>query len=100
MANPDEIAKRAAQARAGGVDHGGERIPFAQLTADQADERAAELKEAGDWGPLKRTIPVRLAWTDLAALLRKRELGTVGELPDEELAKFAERTWVISPPGG
>ncbi|CAN5525689.1 hypothetical protein BH10ACT11_BH10ACT11_16430 [soil metagenome] len=82
------------------LSHQGETIPFGELTAEQAAQRAAELKEAGEWGPLKRTLPVRMAWTDIAALLRDRDLATIGELPDGEVAKWAERTWVLSPPGG
>lgn len=96
----EAITERAAQARAARLDHSGRRITFGELTADDAGERAAELKRAGEWGPLKRTIPVRMAWTDLAKLLRERDLATAGELPDEEVAKWAERTWAISPPGG
>lgn len=98
--DPAAPAARAAEAREAGIDHKGERLRFGDLTADQAAERAAELKEAGQWGPLQRTIPVRMAWTELEALLRKRELATIGELPDEEVVKWAERTWAISPPGG
>lgn len=100
MAKREETARRAAEAREAGIDHQGERLAFGDLTAEQASERAAQLKEAGEWGPLKRTIPVRMAWTDLAALLRERELASVGELPDEEIATWAERTWAISPSGG
>ncbi len=98
--NPDQLSKRASDAREAGVDHNGERLRFVDLTADQAADRAAALKEAGEWGPLKRTIPVRMAWTDLAGLLRERDLASIGELPDEELVVWAERTWAIAPAGG
>ena len=74
--------------------------PFGELSAEDADGRAAELREATGFGPTMRVRPVAMGWRELAKLMRERGAATVSELDDATVADFAERLWVVQPGGG
>ncbi len=79
---------------------GGKDRPFTELGADEARLQAAELKDAGTFGPLQRVAKVSLAWAELAQAIEDAGAATVGELSDELVLMFAERVWVIPPEQG
>ena len=78
---------------------GGRTKPFAEMTAGEVRERAAELKAATGWGPTARVASVALAWSELAKLMEQSGAGTVGDLDRDAVAQRAEKLWVV-PPGG
>ena len=73
--------------------------PFGELSAEDADGRATELRDATGFGPTMRVRPVAQGWGELAKLMREREAATVSELDDDTVADFAERLWVVQPGG-
>ena len=74
--------------------------PFGEFTAEDAEGRAAELKDATGFGPMMRVRPVAQSWTELAALLGESGAATVAELETDAIEKFAEKCWVIQPGKG
>ena len=73
--------------------------PFGEFSAEDADGRAAELREAAGFGPTMRVRPVAQGWRELADLMREREAATVSDLDAATVAEFAERLWVVQPGG-
>lgn len=100
MTDEQPPSTRLEQALAGMVHLGGRYRPFGELTAEDARERATELKEVGTWGPMKRVIPVAQAWGELAALLRKQQAASVAELDPAAIVSYAEKLWVLPPEEG
>jgi hypothetical protein len=79
---------------------GGDRTkPFAEMTAGEVRERAAELKAATGWGPTAKVASVAMAWGELARLMEQSGAGTVGDLDRDAVAERAEKLWIV-PPGG
>lgn len=78
---------------------GGRTKPFAEMTAGEVRDRAAELKAATGWGPTAKVASVALAWSELAKLMERSGAGRVSELDREAVAERAEKLWVV-PPGG
>ncbi len=79
---------------------GGSYRRFGELTAADARAQAAELAEAGGWGPMTRVAGVAQAWRELAEELeRAGEGATVAALEQETRERYAHRLWVL-PPGG
>ena len=78
---------------------GGRSKPFAELTADEVKERAAELKAATGWGPTAKVGSVAMAWAELGRLMEHVQAETVGDLRPDAVAERAEKLWII-PPGG
>lgn len=78
----------------------GSERPFAELTPEDARMLAAELREAGSWGPLQRVVKVALAWSELAGVMERAGVSRVGDLDDETVVLWAERVWVIPPEEG
>jgi hypothetical protein len=87
-------------ARTGTVHIAGRARRFTEVTAEDARRQAAELKQAGTWGPLQRVVKVALAWTELARVIEETQVATVGELDDDTVLLWAERVWVIAPEEG
>ncbi len=77
----------------------GANRPFAELTPEQARNRADELKSAVGFGPTARIAPVARAWRELMMALEQAGAATVAELPPEVVEELAPRLWVV-PPGG
>ena len=77
---------------------GGRSKPFAELTADEVQARAAELKAATGWGPTAKVASVAMAWAELARLMEHGG-GDRCRLEPDEVARRAEKLWVV-PPGG
>ncbi len=78
---------------------GGRTKPFAEMTAGEVRDRAAELKAATGWGPTAKVASVALAWSELAKLMEQSGAGTVADLDRDAVAERAEKLWVV-PPGG
>ena len=78
---------------------GGRSKPFAELTREEVEARAQELRSATGWGPTARVASVAVAWRELAHLMTNSGAQTVGELDPHELAARAQKLWVV-PPGG
>jgi hypothetical protein len=78
---------------------GGRSKPFAELTAEEVQARAAELKAATGWGPTAKVAAVAMAWGELGRLMEQSNARTVGELDPDAVAQRAEKLWVV-PPGG
>jgi hypothetical protein len=78
---------------------GGRTKPFAEMTAGEVRDRAAELKAATGWGPTAKVASVALAWGELARLMEQNGAGTVADLDRDAVAERAEKLWVV-PPGG
>ena len=78
---------------------GGRSKQFAELTADEVKERAAELKAATGWGPTAKVGSVAMAWAELGRLMEHVQAETVGDLRPDAVAERAEKLWII-PPGG
>ena len=77
---------------------GAER-PFGELTVEQVEARAAELRGAAGFGHRSRVAPVAAAWGALAAQMRDRGAARVDELDPATISARAEALWVL-PPGG
>lgn len=78
---------------------GGRSKPFAELTAEEVQARATELKAATGWGPTAKVASVAMAWSELARLMEQSKAATVAELEPDAVAQRAEKLWVV-PPGG
>jgi hypothetical protein len=94
----DPPAERLERALAGIVHVGDRDRPFAEFGPDEARSLAAAL---GDL-PIAmraRVGPVSTAWKQLATELEKQSAATVAELEPRVIVGFAERLWVIPPPG-
>lgn len=78
---------------------GGRTKPFAEMTAGEVRDRAAELKAATGWGPTAKVASVALAWSEFAKLMEDSGAGKVSELDRDAVAERAEKLWVV-PPGG
>ena len=78
---------------------GGRSKPFAELTVDEVQERAAELKAATGWGPTAKVGSVAMAWAELGRLMEHVNAATVGDLRHDAVVERAERLWIV-PPGG
>ncbi|HEX4751336.1 MAG TPA: hypothetical protein VH268_00440 [Solirubrobacterales bacterium] len=79
---------------------GGAYREFGGVTAADARAQAAELADAGSWGPLAKVAGVAQAWRELAAELeRLGEGSTVAALDPETGARYARRLWVEPPRG-
>jgi hypothetical protein len=78
---------------------GGRSKPFAELTAEEVQARAAELKAATGWGPTAKVASVAMAWGELGRLMQQSNARTVGDLDPDAVAQRAEKLWVV-PPGG
>jgi hypothetical protein len=78
---------------------GGRSKPFAEMTAGEVRDRAAELKAATGWGPTAKVGSVARAWSELAQLMESGGAATVADLDPAAVAERAERLWVV-PPGG
>lgn len=72
---------------------------FGELGSAQARSQAAELAEAGGWGPMAKVVGVAQAWRELADELDRSGAATVAELDPETSQRYARRLWMI-PPGG
>ncbi len=91
-----EVADRSKEALESKVHDGSEYRAFGGFTADEADARAAALREVAGFGPTMRVRPIAQAWGELARLMRERAVDTVADLPAEQVVDFAQRLWVIS----
>lgn len=78
---------------------GGESKPFGRLTAGEVRQRAQELRDAAGWGPTAKVGPVAMAWAELGRLMEAAGAATVADLDADEVARRAEKLWVV-PPGG
>lgn len=78
---------------------GGRSKPFGELTRDEVQARADELRAAGGAGPMTRVIPVAMAWSELARAMEREGASSVAELGEEALDARAQRLWIV-PPGG
>jgi hypothetical protein len=78
---------------------GGRSKPFAEVTAEDVQARAEELRGVTGWGPTAKVASVALAWGELARLMDQRGARTVADLDHGTLVEIAERLWVV-PPGG
>jgi hypothetical protein len=94
MSAPDPTAVLAETVFAGGSSK-----PFGELTVEEVRARAAELREAGGWGPTARVVPVAMAWGELERLMEAAGAGHVADLNPSDVAERAEALWVV-PPGG
>ena len=77
----------------------GANRPFGELTADQARDRADELRAAVGFGPTVRIAPVARAWRELTMALEQAGAGSVAELEPATVMDLAPKLWVV-PPGG
>src|SRR6476659_4951455 len=77
----------------------GENRPFGELTAEDARERADELKAATGWGPTARVASYAFAWRELSVELERSGAAMVSELDPDLLVSLAPRLWVILPGG-
>jgi acyl CoA:acetate/3-ketoacid CoA transferase beta subunit len=83
-----------------GVFAGGRSKPFGELTLEEVQERARELRDAASaGGPAARVMPVAMAWAELARTMAQSGASSVMELGAEAVEARAEKLWV-SPPGG
>jgi hypothetical protein len=78
---------------------GGRSKPFAEVTADEVKDRAAELKSAAGWGPTVKVASVAMAWAELGRTMDAANAATVADLDPDAVAQRAEKLWVV-PPGG
>lgn len=75
----------------------GANRPFGELTPDDVNSRADELRAAIGWGPTARVAPVAQAWRELAVVMDGAGAGTVDDLDPEALVKLAPRLWITLP---
>lgn len=81
------------------VSFAGSQRRFGELSRDEVEARAAELREAAGLGHRSRVGAVAAAWSRLATLMHECGAKTVAELDPGELEPLAEPLW-IRPPGG
>lgn len=94
------MTERSQQALDEKVYDGEQYRPFGEFTADDAEGRAAELRNASGFGPTMRVRPVAQGWGELAKLLTETGARTVADLGPEQVEGFAEKLWVIPPQRG
>jgi hypothetical protein len=75
----------------------GANRPFGELTAEDARERADELKAATGWGPTARVATVAMAWRELTVTMERAGAATVADLGPEQVTELAPRLWVVLP---
>ena len=73
--------------------------PFAEMTVNEVEARARELRGAAGFGPTQRVASVAAAWEGLAEVMRRDGAANVGGLGERALLARADRLWVV-PPGG
>jgi hypothetical protein len=81
------------------VHAGGRSKAFGELTLEDVQARADELRSVSGFGPTVRVVPVAQAWGELARTMQKHGAACVADLGEAEAAARAERLWII-PPGG
>ena len=59
--------------------------PSREMTVDEVEARAAELRGAAGFGPMQRMAAVASVWEGLAAAMRTAGAGTVADLDRDEL---------------
>lgn len=74
--------------------------PFGQMTAEDAQGRAAELKSLMGFGPTMRVRPVAMAWVELTKLMAERGAATVADLDEQTVVDYARKLWIVQPSGG
>jgi len=77
----------------------GANRPFGELTAEDARERADELRAAIGWGPTARVASYAFAWRELSMELERSDAATVSELNHDLLVSLAPKLWVVLPGG-
>jgi hypothetical protein len=97
MTDPKE--EDAAAILAEPVFAGGRSKPFAEVTLEEVQARAQELREASGWGPTARVGSVAREWGALGRLMAEHGAKAVGDVDPEEIVKRAQKLWVV-PPGG
>jgi hypothetical protein len=78
---------------------GGRSKPFGEVTLDEVQARAQELRAATGWGPTAKVASVAMAWGQLARVMEKHGASTVAELDRQIVLELAERLWVVMPGG-
>ncbi|CAN5444965.1 hypothetical protein BH20ACT15_BH20ACT15_14870 [soil metagenome] len=73
---------------------------FGEMSAADAEGRAAELKGLMGFGPTMRVRPVAMAWGELAKLMCEREAATVSERDGETGTDYARKLWSVQPSKG
>lgn len=74
--------------------------PFAQMTLADVEARALELTAAAEVPAMAaRMAPVASAWRGLSEQMKREDAAEVGELDHADVARRAERLWIV-PPGG
>jgi hypothetical protein len=93
-------AKRNAEAvLAERVYAGGRSKPFGEVTLEEVQARAQELRDTTGWGPTAKVASVAMAWGQLARLMQEQGAATVGDLDPQVVLDLAERLWVVMPGG-
>lgn len=77
----------------------GANRPFGELTLEQVQAHADELRSVAGWGPTMRVAPVAQAWRELALALQRDGKAAVRELDAEVVTALAQRMWVVMPSG-
>ncbi len=75
----------------------GSNLPFGELSQDQVQARAQELRLTTGWGPTARVAPVARAWLELEQAMRATGAASVRGLPEELLGPLVPRLWVVLP---
>jgi hypothetical protein len=96
----ERVSEKPAQPLEAKVFDGESYRPFGELTATDAEGRAAELRSLAGFGPTMRVRPVAMAWGELAKLMGERGAATVSDLDAETVAEYARKLWVTQPAGG
>ena len=78
---------------------GGANHQFGELTVQDAQSHADELRSMAGWGPTMRVAPVARAWRELAITMEREGAATVGQLDEQTLSGLVERLWVVMPGG-
>jgi hypothetical protein len=78
---------------------GGRSKPFGEVTLDEVQARAQELRAATGWGPTAKVASVAMAWGQLARVMEQHGASTVAELDRQIVLELAERLWVVMPGG-
>jgi hypothetical protein len=81
------------------VHAGGRSKAFGELTLEDVQARADELRSVSGFGPTVRVVPVAQAWGELARTMQQHGAARVADLGEAEAAARAERLWIV-PPGG
>jgi hypothetical protein len=78
---------------------GGRSKPFGELTVDEVNARADELRGVAGFGPTARVAPVAMAWGELGRTMQAAGAMRVSEMDPAAVAERAEALWIV-PPGG